>query len=188
MNPRIPHQKKLWCQNKCFHLNARPSYQILFESAVAITLHCQLCSACYTALQTKNSRRSASATIPITTKIRRFVFPQLPITASKVQWPLRFAFSYVQPVTQRYKRRTVLKSSMQSVQPPWKLRTIPVYKCTREATHRATANRHLGLSAKRNGTQRRIKIVHDACIVRTAVCQKAHLGTKQHRTVKKSSP
>ena len=28
-------------------------------------------------------------------------------TASKVQWPLRFAFSYVQPITQHYRRKTV---------------------------------------------------------------------------------
>ena len=33
--------------------------------------------------------------------------PQLLVTALKVQWPLRFAFSYVQPVTQRYKQKTV---------------------------------------------------------------------------------
>ena len=32
---------------------------------------------------------------------------QLSKTASKVQWPLRFAFSYVQPVTQHYRRKTV---------------------------------------------------------------------------------
>ena len=30
--------------------------------------------------------------------------PQLSITALKVQWPLHFAFSYVQPVTQRYEQ------------------------------------------------------------------------------------
>ena len=33
--------------------------------------------------------------------------PQLSKTASNVQWPLRFAFSYVQLVTQRYRRKTV---------------------------------------------------------------------------------
>ena len=33
--------------------------------------------------------------------------PQLSNTASKVQWPLRFAYSYVQPVTQCYRRKTV---------------------------------------------------------------------------------
>ena len=47
-----------------------------FESAVAITLHFQLCSASYTAIQMKNSRRSASAINPVTTKIRRFARPK----------------------------------------------------------------------------------------------------------------
>ena len=40
----------------------------LFESAVAITLHFQLCSAHYTALHTKNNR-NASAINPVTMKI-----------------------------------------------------------------------------------------------------------------------
>ena len=43
---------------------------------------------------------------------------------------LHFAFSYVQPITQHYKQRTVLESSLQSVQSPWKIWMIPVYKCT----------------------------------------------------------
>ena len=29
--------------------------------------------------------------------------PQLSIIDSKVKWPLRFTFSYVQPITQHYK-------------------------------------------------------------------------------------
>ena len=29
--------------------------------------------------------------------------PQLSKTSLKIQWPLRFAFSYFQPVTQRYR-------------------------------------------------------------------------------------
>ena len=33
--------------------------------------------------------------------------PQLSITDSKLKWPLHFAFSYVQPVSQHYKQRTV---------------------------------------------------------------------------------
>ena len=56
--------------------------------------------------------------------------PQLSNTASKVQWPLLFAFSYVQPVTQRYKRRTALESPLKSIQSPRKIRMIPVYKRT----------------------------------------------------------
>ena len=39
--------------------------------------------------------------------------PQLPSTASKVQWPLHFAFSYVQPITQRYRRKTVEEVPLQ---------------------------------------------------------------------------
>ena len=41
-----------------------------FESAVAITLCFQLCSPRYTALQKKNSRRSAFVTIQLATTIR----------------------------------------------------------------------------------------------------------------------
>ena len=48
------------------------------------------------------------------------------------------------------------------------------------------SNQHFLLSAKMNGTQRRI--VHEECIVRTAICQKAPLRPKQHRTVKKIKP
>ena len=35
--------------------------------------------------------------------------PQLSNTAWKVRWSLRFAFSYVHPVTHRYRRKTVKK-------------------------------------------------------------------------------
>ena len=38
---------------------------------------------------------------------------QLSRTVSKVQWPLRFAVSYVQPVTQRYRRKTVEEVPLQ---------------------------------------------------------------------------
>ena len=40
--------------------------------------------------------------------------PQLSIAGSKVKWPLRFAFSYVQPITQCYKQRTVPEIPLQS--------------------------------------------------------------------------
>ena len=39
--------------------------------------------------------------------------PQLSKHASKVQWPLRFAFSYVQPVTQRYRQKTAEEVPLQ---------------------------------------------------------------------------
>ena len=94
-------------------------------------LRFQLCSACYTALQMKNSRRSASATIQSLRNYDDSCAPTtVSITALKVQRSLRFAFSYAQPITQRYKQRTVLESSLQLVQSPRKIRTIPFYKCT----------------------------------------------------------
>ena len=39
--------------------------------------------------------------------------PQLSQTASKVQWPLRFNFSYVHPVTQCHIRKTVKEVPLQ---------------------------------------------------------------------------
>ena len=77
-----------------------------------------------------------------------------------------------------------MKNSIRSasaIQSPWKIQTIPIYK-HREDMHCATANQHLGLSAKRNGTQRRTKVC--VYIVHTVVCQKAHLQIKQCQTVK----
>ena len=128
--------------------------------------------------------------------------------ASKVQWPLCFAFSYVQPVTQHYRRKRVEELPLQqsshhknmtirtpptinyclestaaitlhfqlrsarysalqtknsiriisAISPVTKENTLFTKTYCREAMHRATANRHLGLSAKRNGTQRRTKV------------------------------
>ena len=52
--------------------------------------------------------------------------------------------------------------------------------------YRAIANRHLALSTKRTGTQRKTKVSHDMYIVHTAVGEKACLGTKQRQTVKKN--
>ena len=39
--------------------------------------------------------------------------PQLSKTASKVQWPLCFTFSYVQPVTQRYRQKKTVEVPLQ---------------------------------------------------------------------------
>ena len=38
---------------------------------------------------------------------------QVSNTASKVQWPLRFAFSYIQPITLRYMQKTVEEVPLQ---------------------------------------------------------------------------
>ena len=127
-----------------------------FESAVAITLHFQLCSARYTALQMKNSRRTASVINLVTTKIRHFHMPQLSVTDSKVKWSLHFTFSFFQPVTQHYKQRTVLESPLQSIQSSWKIQTIPVYKC---AVGKPCITLSIPLAvSKKNGTQRRTKV------------------------------
>ena len=57
---------------------------------------------------------------------------QILITDSKVKWPLHFALSYVQPVSQCYKQRTVGEVPLQSIQSPWKIQMVPIYK-VREA-------------------------------------------------------
>ena len=127
-----------------------------------------------------------------------------------MQWPLCFTFSYIQPVTQRYRRKTVEEVPLQqsshhentmiympqtidyclesavaitlcfqlcsvrytALQTKNSVRIVSAISSVttentddsrlqtycREAKHLATTNRHLGLSAKRNGTQRRTKV------------------------------
>ena len=58
---------------------------------------------------------------------------KLSITALKMQRPLRFTFIYAQAVTQRYKQRTVLEMSLQSIQYTDNSR---LQMCCREAMHR----------------------------------------------------
>ena len=58
---------------------------------------------------------------------------------------LRFAFSYAQPVTQRYKRRTVSPVTTENMDDS----CLQTY--CREAMHHSTANQHLWLSAKEMG-------------------------------------
>ena len=89
----------------------------------------RVCSAHYTALQTKNSR-SASATIQLPQKYD--VSYALTInycleSAAAITFHFPAMFS---PVTQHYKQRTVLESSLQSIQSPQKIQMIPVYKHT----------------------------------------------------------
>ena len=127
--------------------------------------------------------------------------PQLLNAASKVQWPLRYACSYIQPVTQCYSRKTVevpvqqsshhnnmmirapstinyclegaaaitlhfqlqMKNSViivSAINPVTTENTDDsrLQSYCNEAKQCTTANRHLGLSAKRNGTQSRTKV------------------------------
>ena len=85
---------------------------------------------------------------------------------------------YFQLITQRY---TVEASSIHS---PWKIRTIPVYKCreTIMCYHELTP---WDVSMK-NETQRRTKV--SVYILHTAVCQKEQVGLKRHQILKKSGP
>ena len=46
----------------------------------------------------------------------------------------------------------------------------------------------MGSQQKEMGHKGGQRLVHDACTVRTAVCQMACLETKQHQTVKKIKP
>ena len=114
------------------------------------------CAQPVTTLQMKSSRKSVSATIQSPRKYDDSRAPNYQLLPRKC--------SYVQPITQHYKRITVFKSSLKSIQSPQKIRTIPIYKRSplqtycRKAMYCATANRHLELSAKRNGTQRRTKV------------------------------
>ena len=81
-----------------FCLNACSSYQILLESTVAIMLCFQLCSAHYTVLQMKAIEEAPLQSIQSPQNLMICAL-QLSITASKLQWPLCFTFSYVHPVT-----------------------------------------------------------------------------------------
>ena len=130
-----------------------PKNQILLSKshAVAIALRFQLCLARYKVLQMKNSRRSAlQSSHHENTMIRA---PQLLITASKCSCHyvlLSAIFSPLHSITneeQCYNRLCTEKTDDSHLQ-----------TYGREAMHRATANRHLEVSAKRNGTQRRTKV------------------------------
>ena len=78
--------------------------------------------------------------------------PQLLFTDLKVKWPIRFAFALVQPITQHYKQRAILKVPLQSIQSPRKIWMIAVYK--QETMQCAIVIRHLW-QAGRQGRQAR---------------------------------
>ena len=77
------------------------------------------------------------------------------------KWPLHFTLSYVQPVLQHYKRRTVGEAALQS---PWKIQMIPVRKLLTTNT--------LSCQQKEMGN------LGKPCIVCTVVRQKAYLWTR----------
>ena len=130
-----------------------PAIKHCFESAVAITLRFQLCSAHYTMLQMKNSGRSASATIQLPRKYddsHALSFNY----CLEVQWPLRCSACYT---VLQMKNSVRIVSAFSPVTTENTDNFCLQTYCS-GAMHRATANRHLGLSAKINGTQRRTKV------------------------------
>ena len=153
MNPCIPHQKKGWHQNEMFRLNACPSYKILLRSYY--TLLSATYSARYTVPQMKNSRRSASATIQSPRKYDNLHAPNYQLLPQKCS----SHYASVSAIyTQCYKRRTMLESSLLSIQSPKKIPTT-VYKCTVGKPCIALPRIDtLGCQQIRNGTQRRTKV------------------------------
>ena len=114
----VPLQQSIHLENTT--ICSPPTINYCLESAVAITLRFQLCSARYIALQAKNSVRIVSAISLLTTE-------------------------------------NTDNSHLQMY--------------CREAMHRATANRHFRLSAKRNGTQKEDKgksMMHALYVLRYA--------------------
>ena len=72
--------------------------------------------------------------------------PQLSKTASKVQWPLRFAFGYVRPITHRYRRKTVEEVPLQqSSESP--RNTIRAPPCNYQLLPRKCSGHYASLSA-----------------------------------------
>ena len=130
-----------------------------FKSTVAITLRLQLCSAHYTALQTKNSKRSPSATIQSPQKYDDSRAPNYQLLPRKCSGYIMLRF---QLCSARYTALQTKNSVriISVISPVTTENTDDSHSQTycREAMHRATANRHLWLSAKRNGTQRRTKV------------------------------
>ena len=131
MNPRIPHQKKGWGQNLMFSSEHAPQ---LSQTTLKVQWPLRF-DFSYVQPVTQRYRRKTVKEVPLqqsshheNTTIR--APPTINYCLESAVAILRFAFSYVQPVTQHYKRRTVLESSLQSVQSPRKIRTIPIYKCT----------------------------------------------------------
>ena len=72
-------------------------------------------------VHTASKERMVSEVLFLTERI-----PQLSITELKVNWPLCFTM-----FSTHYKQIAV-EAPLQSIQSPWKIQTIPIYKC-REA-------------------------------------------------------
>ena len=110
----------------------------------------QLCPAHYTVLQMKNSRRSAFATIQSPQKYNDSCAPNYQLL------PRKCSGHYASLLACYTKKNIRIASAINPVT------TENMDDCLqmncRITMHRATVNRHLGLSGKRNGTQRRTKV------------------------------
>ena len=134
-------------------------------------LHFQLISACYTVLQMKNSRRSASAVKPVTMKFVRLNYQLLTWKWSSHYSSLSAVFSPLHSVTnkEQYQKCRCNQSSYHvgklCIAPPW---------------FNTLGNQQNEMRYK--GGQR---WVHDVCIVHTSVCQKAHVRMNRHQNSEK---
>ena len=91
-----------------------PHSNYRLKSEVSIMLHCQLFPTWYTAFQIKNCSKSTSAIHVYRKKEMVPGTPVISIIFWKVKYPLHFVVSYVQPVTQQYKSKTVQKTPLKS--------------------------------------------------------------------------
>ena len=77
--------------------------------------YCMIFHLLYTGLQMMNSMRNASAIDPVLMKISDWTCAQT-INYWNTKWPFHFSFSYIPPVIQSYKWRTVREVPLQSIQ------------------------------------------------------------------------
>ena len=138
VNPHIPHMK--W---QCA--------QAISIIVIFIMLHCQLCSACYTALWIKNCSKSTSAYHTYQKKWHHT--PQLYQLLSE-KWRIHYAsvLAMFNPLYSNTNRELFEKHLCNQSSHYEKYGWFPF---RREAYHVLPLNRHFSLSAKMNGTQRR---------------------------------
>ena len=137
-----------------------PAIKYCFESAVAITLRFQLL---YVQPVTQRYRRKTVEEVPL----QQFRTPRN--TMIRVPSTINYCLESAAAIALRFQlcstRYTALQAKnsvriVYAISPVTTVNTDNSHLQTysREATHRTSANRHLGLSAKRNGTQRRTKV------------------------------
>ena len=137
MNAHILHQNK-----GCFHLNTCPSFKYCFESTATITLLFQLCSA-----TNKKQKKCLCNQSSHHEKYDLYVPTISYCLESAVAITLRYQLCSAHYTALQMKNSIKIASAVTCLQ-----------TYCREAMHCATASQHLGLSAKRNGTQRGAKV------------------------------